>query len=628
MGKDFVRWPSLLAFVLVLAPCAVRAQSTPPQVTLPTVTVTAQKEPADPQRLPLSVSVIPEDWMSAGHLTWISDAGVFAPNVTFTEFTARKLSNARIRGIGSSPGNPSVTTYIDGVPQLNANISNVEFTGVGQIEFVRGPQSALFGRNALGGIINISSTRPSLSGWNGEVFAPIGNFGARDLRAAVSGPVSSSVAIGVSGGHAQRDGFTVNTITGNDVDHRSANFGKFQLLATPSNRWETRVIVSAEHAEDGDYALSDLEGVRANPFTVARDFEGHTDRSIFNATVLNRYEGGRISITSATGLVDWDTEDATDLDYTPLPLITRDNAERATQFTQEVRVASAAASPVSIGGSPMRWQAGISIFTQGYQQNAVNTFSPFVLSPLVPVSIQQTSPDAELDDVGVGLFGQATLSVMEDFDITIGMRFDHENKSATIATGFAPEIALVDTERSFSNVSPQAAFTYRFSPDRLVYLSAARGFKAGGFNPASPVGLEAYQDENSWNVEGGVKSLMAGGRLLLNASVFSTTWRDLQLDVPNPFVPAQFYVANVGGARSRGVELELRARPQTGIDVFSAFGYTHARFADGTTARGIEVSDNELPFTPSVTFTVGTDVTREIASNLSLYGRGEVDRVQ
>ena len=91
---------------------------------------------------------------------------------------ARKVSNARFRGIGSSPANPAITTYLDGVPQLNSNSSNIELLDVGQIEFVRGPQSPLFGRNTLGGIVNVTTARPSMSAWTGSVIAPFGNAGA------------------------------------------------------------------------------------------------------------------------------------------------------------------------------------------------------------------------------------------------------------------------------------------------------------------------------------------------------------------------------------------------------------------------------------------------------------------
>ena len=92
------------------------------------------------------------------------------------------MSNARFRGISSSPNNPGITTYIDGVPQFNANSSSIELLDVDQIEFVRGPQSALFGRNTLGGLVNITSTRPSLTKWTGTASVPFGNHGSWAVR--------------------------------------------------------------------------------------------------------------------------------------------------------------------------------------------------------------------------------------------------------------------------------------------------------------------------------------------------------------------------------------------------------------------------------------------------------------
>ncbi len=604
------------------------AQNPAPQVTLPTVTVTAQKEPADQQTLPVSVTAVPAEWLEMARITWLSDAAIFAPNTVITEFTARKLSNPRVRGVGASPGNAAVGTYVDGVPVLHSNASSMEFTGVDQIEFVRGPQSALFGRNTLAGVINIASQRPSLSQWTGEIVAPFGNFGGRDVRGGISGPVSSQVAVGVWAGRAERDGFSVNTATGNDIDSRSATFGKAQVLITPSARWETRIIASGEDADDGDYALNDLDAVRANPFEVARNFEGYTRRSLFNTTVLNRYEGSRLSVTATTGFVRWDTDDETDLDYTPLPLATRSNVEEASQFSQEVRMASAADRPISLAPElTLKWQAGVSLFTNDYTQEAVNTLAPFTLSPFIPFAVQQTTPRAALDDRGVGLYGQGTLTFNNALDLTLGARLDHESKDARLETFFTPVIAppsVVDSNASFSNVSPQVAVAYRLDTASMLYGSAARGFKAGGFNPASPAGSEAYGEEHTWNLEAGVKTTTAGGRVLANAAVFFTDWRDLQLNLPNPQVPAQFYVANVGNASSRGIELELSARPVQGVDLFSAFGYTRARFGENTTSSGQDVSGNELPFTPDYTLSLGAQLTRALTPQVSVYGRGEV----
>src|SRR5947207_2471063 len=237
-------------------------------------------------------------------VTGVSQAGWFSPNTFFNEFTARKLSNARFRGIGASPTNPGVTSYIDGVPQLNANSSSIEFIDVDQVEFVRGPQSPLFGRNALGGVINIISARPSLQKWSGSVIAPYGNFNGGDVRGATSGPlIADTLAAGLAFGYAGREGFTRNDVTGHDLDSRSAFFGKGQLLWKPSMRWEARAMFSGERARDGDYALNDLASLRARPFHAARDVEGFTHRDIVAPTIQIGYSGASIDFATTTGFL-------------------------------------------------------------------------------------------------------------------------------------------------------------------------------------------------------------------------------------------------------------------------------------------------------------------------------------
>jgi iron complex outermembrane receptor protein len=616
-----------------LIPASVRAQSsqsTTPAASfqLPPLTVTAQKEPAEAQTLPVSVTAVSDEVLRNAGVEIVSDAGVYAPNAQFTEFTARKLTNVRFRGIGASPANPSVTTYFDGVPQLNANSASIDLMDVAQVEFVRGPQSALFGRNALGGLINVTSARPSLNGWTGSLSVPFANASSREVRGSIGGPVIAG-KLGVAGAiqYGTRDGFTTNDLTGHDLDSRSAFSAKGQLLWTPARNWETRVIVTGERARDGDYALSDLDGLRRNPFHTARDFEGFTNRDIIGTTIQNRREGSKVSLSSTTGFLKWTTEDATDLDYTPLPLLRRNNQEESFQFTEEVRVASAANAPLHVSKSvPLRWQAGVFVFTQNYDQDAINSFAPFVLSPFIAVPVSQTSPRASLDDVGLGVYGQGTATVGSRLDLTAGVRVDTEQKDALLSTFFLPTIAPpvnVDTGKRFSDVSPQFAASYRVQPTKMVYASVARGFKAGGFNPASPVGSEAYGEEHTWNVEGGVKTMWAGGRVMTNASVFRIDWADLQLNLPDPNVPGQFYIANVGGAASSGVEFEVNARVHTGVDVFTSVGYTHARFDAGSLSSGVPVGGNTIPNTPDYTATVGTQLSHAVRPGLSVYGRAD-----
>lgn len=614
--------------VLVSAAPASAQREDPLRVDLPPVVVTAPKEPVDKQKVPASITAVPKATLDAAAITALSDAAALAPNTFFSEFQARKLSFPTFRGITSGPGNPAVTTYVDGVPMIHTNATSLELIEVEQVEFVRGGQSALYGRNALGGIMNVVSTRPSLTKWGGSVTVPVGNYGSWGTRASISGPVSPQVGISVSGGRSIREGFTRDVGRGVDIDNRGNTFGKAQLLWAPNARWETRVIVGGEHARDGDYALVDVGSLRARPFQTSRDFQGRTARDVVSGTLIVKREGAKVSLSTTTGVVRWDAKDETDLDYSPLPLLTRRNDEDATQFTQEVRVASAPNASLALSGSTrLRWQSGVFFFTQAYSQDAVNTLAPFVLSPQVPFSVQQHSPVASLDDVGVGVYGQGTLTFRDRLELAVGGRVDHEQKDAAIRTFLTPPLfpgSTVVADRSFSNVSPQVSVSYPVRPDRMVYASVSKGYKAGGFNAASPVGSEAFGEEQSWQLEGGVKTLWVGGRVLANAAIFRLDWTDLQLNLPNPQVPAQFYVANVGGARSTGVELELTARAAPGVEVFGVAGFTHGRFKDRSASRGVSIGGNVLPSTPGYTTTLGTQVRRPLARGFDIQARAEV----
>ena len=600
-------------------------------ITVPSVTVTAQKEPADAQRLPLSVTPLTYELLRAAGVTLVSDAQMYSPNTFFQELSARKISNPRIRGIGSSPANPGITTYIDGVPQLNTNSSSIELLDVEQIEFVRGPQSALFGRNTLGGLINITSVRPSLYDWHGGISVPLGSFGTREVRANVSGPLTPRLGVGVAIGHAGRDGFTTNTLTGNDLASRSAAFAKGQLLWTPSARWEARLIVNGERARDGDYALSDLAALRAGRYDTARDFEGESERDIFATTVIARREGARVSFSSTTGLVRWSTHDDTDLDYSPLPALTRVNDEQALQFTQELRLASPSAAPIALTDAvSLRWQAGAFLFTQAYEQEAINTFLPPFLDPSVPFPVRHTSPLAALDDLGIGAYAQGTFGVNDRLELTLGARVDHETKEADLRTLFDPAIfrnapPLV-TDETYANISPNIALAYYARPQTLLYVSGGGGYKAGGFNPSSLPGSEAYDEEKTWHAEGGVKSTFAGGRVTASASVFFIDWQDMQLNVPIPGGGGAFFISNVGAATSKGVELELGVRPAYGVDLFGALGITRARFGDGSLAMGVDVDGNDVPGTPEYTASAGAQLTRQIVRSWAWFVRGEAAR--
>jgi hypothetical protein len=355
------------------------------------VTVTAAKEPEDKQKLPVSVTAVTSDTLDRMGARIVSDAAILAPNTLYTEFTARSQSSARFRGIGGSQAISGITTYIDGVPQLRTNSSSIELVDVNQIEFVRGPQSALFGRNTLGGLVNVTSVRPSTTRWRSTASVPSGDYNAWAARASASGPVI--------------------------------------------------------------------------------------------------------------------------------------------------------ADKLSLG---------------------VNRFSPGLFGP---VAVAVHSP-AELDDLGVGIFGQGTATFDERLDFTFGARYDYEDKNATLSSFYEPAIqpsTLTNGDKSFSNFSPQPGAAFRPRRDASLYGAISRGFKAGGFNASAPAGSEAFNEELAWHYEAGVKSVWMNGRLLSNAAMFYIDWDDLQTFLPNPQVPAQFYVGQrrISLEQGRRIRTERQARSRT-----------------------------------------------------------------
>src|SRR4051812_12307204 len=168
-------------------------QATQPQTSdsarLPQVTVNAGKETEDQQKLPMSVTTITGTVLSQTGATTLSDVQSLAPNTFFWEPTARRMSSARFRGVFSSPTSPGVTTYIDGVPQLNTNSSSIQLMDIDQVEFFRGTQGALFGPNTLGGVVNMTSTKPALSGWKGNITVPLAKNTEWGARLSASGPL-------------------------------------------------------------------------------------------------------------------------------------------------------------------------------------------------------------------------------------------------------------------------------------------------------------------------------------------------------------------------------------------------------------------------------------------------------
>ena len=276
------------------------------------------------------------------------------------------------------------------------------------------------------------------------------------------------------------------------------------------------MIFTGERARDGDYGLNDVAALRANPFHAARDFEGHADRDVVGTTIQARRVGGPVVFSSTTGFLNWKTQDVTDLDYTPrADPDARQHGEGLPVHRRRFASPRRTTAPIQLADARrLRWQTGVFLFTQAYEQDAINTYAPFVFAPF---AVSQHTPLSELDDFGLGVFGQGTVTFNDRLDLTAGARARLRGQERVAARTSSTRRSLPAPRSTRTRASRTSRRRWPsptgFSPDKTLYATVGRGYKAGGFNSASPAGSEAYGEEQTWHFEGGVKTLWANGRM-------------------------------------------------------------------------------------------------------------------
>lgn len=573
-----------------------------------TIVVTAQKWTEPLQSVPGAVTVKSGDDLDAAGIHDLRDAAAGVPNLTLGDFSVRRLTFPYVRGIGSGRNNPAVTTVIDGVPQLSYATANQEWNDVERVEFLRGAQSSLYGRNALGGVINVVPRLPSRD-TAGRVTVTGGSENYFDTRATLNGPAGADEAAGsVSAGYSRRDGYSRNTLTGNRLDDRESFFGGAQVLWPDQGPWGFRLSLNAESDRDGDYALSDLATLRSHPREVSHDFEGHSDRDLAQPVFTATRRGEWADFSSITAFQWWESHDVTDLDATPADLIRRDNKENQQAFIEELRLASPDRAPLRLGDeATLRWLVGSLAFHSSYSQRAFNEYRPLSVAMLGIPFPYQSHDDGDLEDTGLSLFGNTTVTCCERLDLGFGLRGDYEHRSADIRQYAAPAFmpgSGPEGDADFTQVTPRGSLGYHLTRHVMAYAEASKGYKAGGFNTLAIPGHATFDEETSWTYETGLKTDWLARRVTANVALFQTDWEDLQLDVPTG-MPGVYYLDNTGKAKSQGGEAELTVTPVTGLTLFGGVGLLSSEFEAGSSSGGIDLEGKDLPFAPQATWNAG-----------------------
>lgn len=528
-----------------------------------------------------SSTVVSRTRIEDAGLVSIMEAARRAPNVQFSMIGAPRFSFNTVRGIGNTIAdnyfNSPIGVYVDGV-----QISNAEFNrslGDAQsVEVLRGPQGTLFGHNAIGGVINITSRAPT-SEPSAEVFGTIGNNGQRAASVALSGTIIGQTVTGRAFlEYVTRDGFTDYARFDGSIDDLESVVGSGSLRFAPTRQFTATISGSIEHVDQGGYAYMPFDDYKRRVADLTPPNGDVRDSRSLAANMT--YDFGSVQLRSITAWRDYEISSNQDLAYNAnvaaaggARALTDEDGD---QYSQEFRLTGDV-------GRAFSWVAGAFFLHEDHTFDYL--FGGSAFGGVYPML-------SEYERREVAGYGEGTLRVIGGLELTAGLRVSEERHELVTSMGFRDD-------ESFTIVTPKFAAAYRFDQDRLIYASATRGARSGGFDRISST-PGPYDTEYLWSYEVGLKSEWLNRTLTFNAAAFYIDWTDQQ--VKEMVLPGVIRTTNAGEAHSTGFELEASWRPARGLELAGFIGVTHGEYDTFIHFNtGADLSGNKLVNTPEMT---------------------------
>lgn len=583
--------------------------------------------------------------------TWeLQDLRALVPNYQYADFGVSYQQMQSIRGISVFSDNPSIATYIDGVNALDVSSNGIQLMDIASIEVLRGPQGTLYGRNAMGGVINITTKKPSFN-TNGFVNASIGNQGLQRYGFGVSTPiVRDRLLLGLSGQFESQLGFYTNDLSnktdfdgiplagtpedGQRMGDEQSFYGNLFLKWLPKNEhWDILINMKGQRDNSTNslfYQAVENEVVAVkNPFKMAVNSLGVSNRLLINQSIAARYRHSKFSFAaiSAYQFVG-QRYDHIDQDLLPYNLATGSTfKQKEGDFTpQKVYSQEISFSSPSIH-KQLKWKVGGYFFHQTYDKTFSSRYGRLALffGEIPGLQVAQSNQI----NYGVAGFGQASYLLKEKWNFTLGLRYDYENRSNQIgkfgvdSLGVRNEIVPKFTRNAdFQAFSPKAVLSYLLNSQHHFHLLYSRGFRAGGINGSSKVSGDytTYLPEFSNNIELGYKLNSNNKQYLLQASLFYLNWLDLQLDFRTD--EGNYIIENIGNVNAFGMELEGSVKPVKNLLFDGSFGFNHSRYQDFL-FLGKSIEGNRTILAPVITAFVGAQYGFDLPKQIKLSLRGE-----
>jgi len=610
---------------------------------LDAVLVTAQKKEELLQNIPVSTSSISSRQVEEYRLWNSNEITAIVPNL-YSADPGDKRNVTSVRGITTTSYDPAVTTYIDGVNQFGLDTYIAQLFDVERIEVLRGPQGTLYGRNAMGGVINIITKQPgnATSGF-GEV--SIGNYGQQRYGVGIRAPlVKNKLFAGVSGVYEKRDGYYTNEFNNTSFDKQHSITGNYYLKFLPNSKWN--IILNAKNhynRNNGTFPLvNGVQDALDNPFKLNQNAVTGLIDNVFNASLSVNHFNSHFNFSSQTAYQSNYRyyEDPIDGDFSPIDGVTIINDygnewNNIKVVTQEFKFSSPTTST-----SKLNWTLGNYTFHQNSPNKQATHFGDdagFLGVPNKNFSIINTTT---AKTSGTAFFGQASFAITDKLNLIGGLRYDYEKKKYSILGEYQKDPdpnPIFETQpdtsatADFSAFSPKLGLAYHVNEKTNLFATYSRGYRTGGLtqlssDPSQPP-LYPYKPEYSNNIEAGMKNSFLNNKLLLNFALFITHVNDAQ--VPTLVLPDAITVTrNAGELTSKGFEIEAAATPLKGLQVDYSFGYTDAEYTElkvSQNGSAVDLKGKKQIFTPNYTSMLALQYGYAIGAkkSLRLVARGE-----
>jgi len=587
------------------------------QTQLDSVTVTAEKREAPLQKTPISVTAIGSKQVDAFRLWDIKGITGIVPNL-YSGNSGDGRNVTSIRGVTTTSYDPAVATYIDGVNQFSLDTYIPELNDIERIEILRGPQGTLYGRNAMGGVINIITKRPDN---NTHGFAQVdeGNYNQQRYAAGIRTPlINNKLFFGAAAAYNKRNGYYTNDFNNSSFDRQSALTGNYYLKYLPGSGWSLTLNVKHENNRNwGAFPLSSsVKAAFAHPFHLDQNAVGKMIDNTLDASLAVKHCGSSVDFTSISA---WQNnhryyQPSVDGDFSPIDGVSVINDygsawNNVKVFTQEFRLNSADRRT-----SPWSWTAGAYFFHQDDPKKQATHYGADAALLGSPISNFSSIDVTKGKNTGVAGYGQVNYQVTKGLTLLAGLRYDYEHRYLDVTKQFQPDgrppvTTRADTNAAahFSAFSPKAGIAYELAPNSNLYATYNRGYRPGGLTQLSPSPsqppLYPYDPEYSNNIEIGIKNTFWGRRILLNATAFLTHVTNAQ--VPTLILPSAITVTrNTGKLISKGFELEAAANPIKGLQLNYSFGYTDAHYSSldvSSNGQAVDLAGKKQIFTPEFT---------------------------